>query len=182
MTLHVFFKGEDKDQIVDILRSCDLFPIISIRVLIDKSLLVINEHNMLTMHDLLEDMGKEIVRQESPTEPGERSRLWFHEDVYHVLTEQTGSTKVRGILINMPKKNDISMSAEAFSRMKNLRYLINLNASLTGNIDLPNELRLLNWYRYPLQSLPSNFHPKKLVALKMPSSNISRFGQGSMVT
>ncbi|ONI06691.1 hypothetical protein PRUPE_5G074700 [Prunus persica] len=175
-----FFKGEDKDQIVDILRSCDLFPIISIKVLIDKSLLVINEHNMLTMHDLLEDMGKEIVRQESPTEPGERSRLWFHEDVYHVLTEQTGSTKVRGILINMPKKNDISMSAEAFSRMKNLRYLINLNASLTGNIDLPNELRLLNWYRYPLQSLPSNFHPKKLVALKMPSSNISRLESGSM--
>ncbi|CAL9029496.1 unnamed protein product [Prunus brigantina] len=175
-----FFKGEDKDQIVDILRSCDLFPIISIRVLIDKSLLVINEHNTLTMHDLLEDMGKEIVRQESPAEPGERSRLWFHEDVYHVLTEQTGSTKVRGILINMPKKNDISMSAEAFSRMKNLRYLINLNASLTGNIDLPNELRLLNWYRYPLQSLPSNFHPKKLVALKMPSSNISRFERGSM--
>ncbi|XP_021810265.1 TMV resistance protein N-like [Prunus avium] len=174
-----FFKGEKKDDIVDILRSCDLFPVISIGVLIDKSLLVINEHNMLTMHDLLEDMGKEIVREESPNEPGERSRLWFHKDVCDVLTKQTGTSKVRGIMINMPEKNEICISAEAFSRMKNLRYLINLNASLIGNIDLPNELRLLNWYKYPLQSLPSNFQPEKLVALKMPSSNISRFGKGS---
>ncbi|BBH03169.1 Putative disease resistance TIR-NBS-LRR class protein [Prunus dulcis] len=84
-----FFKGEKKDDIVDILRSCDLFPVISIRVLIDKSLLAINEHNMLSMHDLLEDMGKEIVREESPNEPGERSRLWFHKDVCEVLTKQT---------------------------------------------------------------------------------------------
>lgn len=43
------------------------------------------------MHDLIEDMGKEIVRQESPTEAGERSRLWFHEDVLQVLTEETVS-------------------------------------------------------------------------------------------
>ncbi|BBH03168.1 Putative disease resistance TIR-NBS-LRR class protein [Prunus dulcis] len=90
-----------------------------------------------------------------------------------------GTSRVRGIMINMPEKNEICLSAEAFSRMKNLRYLINLNARLIGNIDLPNELRLLNWYKYPLQSLPSNFQPEKLVALKMPSSNISRFGKGS---
>ena len=36
-------------------------------------------------------MGKEIVRQESPNEPGKRSRLWFPEDVYSVLTENTVS-------------------------------------------------------------------------------------------
>lgn len=43
------------------------------------------------MHDLMEEMGKEIIRQESPGEPGKRSRLWFHEDVYDVLTENTVS-------------------------------------------------------------------------------------------
>ena len=30
-------------------------------------------------------MGKEIVRQESPKEPGKRSRLWLPEDIIQVL-------------------------------------------------------------------------------------------------
>ena len=37
------------------------------------------------MHDLLQELGKEIVRCESPEEPGRRSRLWLTEDVIHVL-------------------------------------------------------------------------------------------------
>ena len=41
----------------------------------------------MTLHDLIEDMGKEIVRRESPKEPGERSRLWSHEDINQVLQE-----------------------------------------------------------------------------------------------
>jgi hypothetical protein len=39
------------------------------------------------MHDLIEDMGREIVRQESPKELGKRSRLWFHKDIVEVLEE-----------------------------------------------------------------------------------------------
>ncbi|KAL6218145.1 hypothetical protein ACLB2K_011362 [Fragaria x ananassa] len=154
-----FFKGQDKDFTVDILRSLMRY----------------------LMHDLIEDMGKEIVRQESPTEAGERSRLWFHEDVLQVLTEETGTSKVRGIMIEMPKKEDIHVAPKALLKMRNLRYLINRNASLVGNVGyLPNSLRFLDWYKYPLESLPPEFNPKKLVALQMPSSSISRFGQSTM--
>ena len=39
------------------------------------------------MHDLLQQMGKDIVRRESPQLPGERSRLWHYEDVLDVLIE-----------------------------------------------------------------------------------------------
>jgi len=57
-----------------------------IGVLVKKSLLRICGWNYnVTIHDLIEDMGKEIVRQESPKEPGKRSRLWFHEDIFQVL-------------------------------------------------------------------------------------------------
>ena len=42
------------------------------------------EDDKVWMHDLLEDMGKEIVRQESP-KPGERSRLCLVEDVFNVF-------------------------------------------------------------------------------------------------
>ncbi|KAI4347380.1 hypothetical protein L6164_008196 [Bauhinia variegata] len=37
----------------------------------------------LWMHDLLQEMTKEIIRNESPREPGQRSRIWFHEDILH---------------------------------------------------------------------------------------------------
>jgi len=41
----------------------------------------------VTLHDLIEDMAKEVVRQESPKNPGERSRLWFYDDIVQVLKE-----------------------------------------------------------------------------------------------
>jgi hypothetical protein len=37
------------------------------------------------MHDLIQDMGREIVRKESVSNPGERSRLWSHNEVLDVL-------------------------------------------------------------------------------------------------
>ncbi|KAH9782279.1 ADP-ribosyl cyclase/cyclic ADP-ribose hydrolase [Citrus sinensis] len=42
----------------------------------------------IRMHDLLQELGREIVRQES-INPGNRSRLWHHEDIYEVLTYNT---------------------------------------------------------------------------------------------
>jgi hypothetical protein len=44
------------------------------------------------MHDLLRDMGREIVRETAPKELEKRSRLWFHEDVLDVLSDQTVRT------------------------------------------------------------------------------------------
>jgi hypothetical protein len=44
------------------------------------------------MHDLLRDMGREIIREESPMKPAQRRRLWFNEDVLDVLSEQTVRT------------------------------------------------------------------------------------------
>ncbi|MCH79902.1 disease resistance protein [Trifolium medium] len=46
-----------------------------IGVLVKISLVKISQWGYVTLHDLIEDMGKEIVRQESPKEPGKRSRL-----------------------------------------------------------------------------------------------------------
>jgi hypothetical protein len=43
------------------------------------------------LHDLIEDMGKEVVRQESIKEPGERSRLCCQDDIVRVLKENTVS-------------------------------------------------------------------------------------------
>lgn len=90
-----FFKGQEKDYVIKILDACDVNPDIGIQVLIEKSLIYI-ENNKIQMHELLQSMGRQIVHQESPNIPGRRSRLWFHEDVLHVLTENI----VRSILVS----------------------------------------------------------------------------------
>ena len=81
-----FFKGYDYDEVVDILGACDLYPNSGIQKLIDKCLLT-KERNTLWMHDLLQQMGREIVRQESQGNPGQCSRLWNYKEALDVLTE-----------------------------------------------------------------------------------------------
>ena len=81
-----FFKGYDHDEVVDILGACDLYPKSGIQKLIDKCLLT-KERNRLCMHDLLQQIGREIVRQESQGNPGQHSRLWNYDEALEVLTE-----------------------------------------------------------------------------------------------
>jgi len=87
-----FFKGEDKDHVEDILESFGYHPKIGIDNLINKSLITIS-CKRLWLHDLLEEMGREIVRRESFEEPSGRSRLWFWKDIHHVLKNNTVSGK-----------------------------------------------------------------------------------------
>lgn len=94
-----FFKGEDARYVTKILDSCGFFPNAGLEKLIDKCLISIDKYDRLIMHDLLQDMGREVVRQESPREPGRRSRLWFHEDVRYVLEENTVRFTIKCALI-----------------------------------------------------------------------------------
>ena len=54
-------------------------------MLIDESRIKIDKYGFVRMHNLVENMGREIVKQESPSEPGKRSRLWLYEDIVDVL-------------------------------------------------------------------------------------------------
>ncbi|KAG7944396.1 hypothetical protein I3843_15G099300 [Carya illinoinensis] len=168
-----FFKGEPLLNIMKIFDNCGFSPDDGIDRLKDKCLITI-EGGYVRMHDLLQDMGQEIVRLESPNEPGQRSRLFFHEDVRHVLEESMGTNKVGGMMIQMPKGEEvIRLNSEAFVQMKRLRVLINRNASFSSGPNyLSNELRVLDWFGYPLQSLPPNFHGNKLIIFKMCGSFI----------
>lgn len=61
------------------------FPSIGIKVHIDKSLITIINNRLIWMHDLVQAMGWEIIRQQSTKEPWKRSRLWIAQDIYRVL-------------------------------------------------------------------------------------------------
>ncbi|XP_059430323.1 disease resistance protein RPV1-like [Corylus avellana] len=94
-----FFVGMDKDYAIKIFDGCGFFPEIGINILIQRSLVTIIG-NGLWMHDLIRDMGREIVRERSSNDLGKRSRLWCHEDVLHVLNKQMVRSIINHSYIN----------------------------------------------------------------------------------
>jgi hypothetical protein len=96
-----FFIGKQEDDIKE-LDSDDYSSIDGIGVLIERSLITniyVHGRKIFAMHNLLRDMGREIVRLESPEDPGKRSRLWFHKDVCQVLKENTVRSYIKRLLI-----------------------------------------------------------------------------------
>ncbi|KAF5469464.1 hypothetical protein F2P56_013534 [Juglans regia] len=182
-----FFKGESLANVMKIFDGCGFFPVHGIKRLIDKCLIsTIERHyegrneSCVQMHDLLQDMGREIVRLESPKEPSKRSRLWFHEDIREVLEESTGPNKIEGIVVDLPEGDEeISLHPDAFRHMKRLRVFINCNAHFfCGPSYLSDKLRVLNWYKYPVDSLPHDFQGKKLIVFNMRDSLVKELGDG----
>ncbi|KAG7963285.1 hypothetical protein I3843_09G111100 [Carya illinoinensis] len=172
-----FFKGENKDDVTKFLEASNFHAIHGIQVLIERSLVNVGYSNELQMHDVIQLMGRNIVDQESPNEPGKRSRLWSHEDILRVLVENTGTyNAIQGIKLDLFGQKDILLNPRAFTRMKRLRLLIIRHARFSDSPkSLSNELILLDWDGYPSPSLPSNFHPQKLVTLNMRHSKIKQF-------
>ncbi|XP_059660257.1 disease resistance protein RUN1-like [Cornus florida] len=163
-----FFKGYDAKFAMDIFESCGFHPVIGINVLTERSLITISEYNTLWMHDLIQEMGREIVRQESE-DPGKRSRLWSYEDIDEV-TENTVTENIEAIMLT---NEGLDVSTDAFTKMRKLRILEINGVQLHGCLTyLSNELRYLDWNGYPEEYLPNNFHPKKLVRLHLRNSLI----------
>ena len=88
LNIACFFNHNDQNDVKKILDYLGLYAEIGLRDLIDKSLIKLHE-NQLWMHDLLQEMGRDIVCQECKDLPGERSRLWSFDDINNVLTENT---------------------------------------------------------------------------------------------
>ncbi|KAF5469702.1 hypothetical protein F2P56_013751 [Juglans regia] len=75
----------------------------------------------LQMHDLLRDMGREVVRQELAKNLGTRSRLFFPEDVRDVLEEDMGTGSVEAIVVDVPEGDGmIRLRSKPFKKMKRL--------------------------------------------------------------
>ncbi|QHO42435.1 Pentatricopeptide repeat-containing protein [Arachis hypogaea] len=74
-----------------------------LKVLVEKSLIKMDAYRGIILHALIQDMGREIVRQESPKKPGKRSRLWLLEDIVQVFEMNIGSDKIEMIHMDFPK-------------------------------------------------------------------------------
>ncbi|KAG7948092.1 hypothetical protein I3843_14G129400 [Carya illinoinensis] len=183
------------DQLIDFKK---IYSADVIEVLIDKSLVSTSKDDVyfkerLTMHDLLKEMGRQIVRHECPQEPGRRGRLFHHEDVFHVLKNDTGTDAIEGIGMDLMfggilgANHSEIINAEAFSKMRNLRLLYFCDFGYikwSGNPleYMPSDkLQFLRWSKYPSKSWPSSFQPKNLIVLEMPNSCFEQLWTESMV-
>ncbi|WCJ30641.1 Disease resistance protein (TIR-NBS-LRR class) family [Euphorbia peplus] len=170
-----FFIGYDKDYVMKILDGCYFFPIECLSTLIQRCLVKVGYNDKLVMHDLLRNMGREIIRRQNAIDPGERSRLWHHEDVIDVLSDEMGTNTVEGLVLNKPGLK-YTWSTKTFKKMKILRLLQLNNVRLTGSYEkISSKLRWLCWREFPLESIPSDLNLENLIALDMRYSNLKQF-------
>ncbi|KAL4637486.1 hypothetical protein ACB092_03G080600 [Castanea dentata] len=162
------FKGFYKKEVVDILQSSYSYdPFCDIEKLIDKGLVIV-DNGKLVMHDLIQQMGFEIVREESEVSK-KHKKLLSDEDALEVLTGDMGFHEIRGIILSLPQPRKMQLNLE---KMRSLKYMIIHNVICEDLKSFSNGLRLLDWKEFPLSSLPSTFEPTKLVVLNMQWSHI----------
>ncbi|KAF3447869.1 hypothetical protein FNV43_RR08575 [Rhamnella rubrinervis] len=179
-----FFKGLAKTNVIRILDGCEFNSEYGISNLLAKSLLSITEHDMIWMHDLLEETAKDIVRKKSRNELARQSRIWNKDDFYQILVNKEGTNEIEAIITHVDETKECSL--EALSSMKKLRIL---DISTYNRIDfggpevdfddcvgpeLSNNLRCLRWNKFPYSKFPSSFQPQKLVQLNLWNSNIKQ--------
>nr|XP_028949584.1 TMV resistance protein N-like isoform X2 [Malus domestica]XP_028949585.1 TMV resistance protein N-like isoform X2 [Malus domestica] len=185
--LHIacFFVGKDKDFTTTILDECDFCTEVGLQHLVDRCLVEINVLWKLMMHQLLQDMGRAIIREESPEDPGRRTRLW-HKDAFNVLRKLTGTRTIKGLVLNFPSTesspvlNEVGFETKAFTEMLNLELLLLDNVKLSGSYeDFPKNLIWLSWRGFSLKSIPANFCLENLVVLDLRKSSLQHVWKGT---
>ncbi|XP_027337257.1 disease resistance protein RML1A-like [Abrus precatorius] len=161
--------------------------VIGLERLKDKALITISKDNIVSMHDIVQEMGWEIVRQESSEDLGSCSRLWDPDDIYEVLKNDKGTRAIRSIKTHLSTIKKLTLSPHIFAKMSQLQFL-DLHSSEydqdcldllpQGFQYLSSDIRYLHWMHYPLKSLPDKFSAKNLVVLDMSYSQVEKLWDG----
>ncbi|KAL8241750.1 hypothetical protein R6Q59_012052 [Mikania micrantha] len=145
-----FFRGEKKEDAMDIFDVCDFYPKIGLKVLIQKALITISD-GRFDMHDLIQEMGHYIVRVEHPKNPERHTRVWQIEDAENIcaMDATTEFHKIEAIRL-FSDMHDIVTTRDnhhVVANMKNLRWV--------------------DWRGYHASSLPTNFPQRGLRCLTL---------------
>ncbi|KAL9281981.1 putative TIR domain, AAA+ ATPase domain, P-loop containing nucleoside triphosphate hydrolase [Arabidopsis thaliana] len=124
--LHIacFFNNEKVDYVTALLADSKLDVVNGFNILADRSLVRISTDGRIVMHHyLLQKLGRRIVHELSPNEPGKRQFLIEAEEIRDVLTKGTGTESVIGISYETSNIKEVSVRKGAFEGMRNLRFL-----------------------------------------------------------
>ncbi|XP_048430333.1 disease resistance protein RPV1-like isoform X2 [Pyrus x bretschneideri] len=102
--LHIasFFTGKTMDYTSTMVDSLEFYTRIGIENLVDRCLVKI-QWNRLVMHQLVRNMAMEIIREESPDDPGKRSRV-LQIDASNILRKLSGTENIKGLMLNLASK------------------------------------------------------------------------------
>ncbi|XP_058731485.1 disease resistance-like protein DSC1 isoform X2 [Vicia villosa] len=186
-----FFRGETEKLIVQILDCYGFSTRIGMDVLQDRCLISVLE-DKVWMHDRIQEMGHEIIRQQSVNNPEKRNRLHKPDDIYDVLKKNKGTDAIQGILLNLGEIKKVKLHSETFKNMPNLRMIrfydsyrfksylnVTFYTFLNGFSD---NLKILSWDGFPQRSLPQDFCPDNLVVLDMPYSDLEQLWKRDKMT
>ncbi|KAH0875768.1 hypothetical protein HID58_073130 [Brassica napus] len=128
-----------------------------------KSLISISTDGCINMHCLVEQTGREIVRQESGNRPSKQRFLWDPNEIYDVLNNNIGTDQNEGVTLHMcDMLRTLFMSDEVFSNMRFLNFFKFFQH--LGDIESKDA--------YPLEKLPYRFQHHNLVELNLRYSNL----------
>ncbi|KAI9119843.1 hypothetical protein K1719_009232 [Acacia pycnantha] len=182
-----FLKGKREEFVEELLESYEFYPTVGIQTLKDKALIVTTSRKV-EMHDLIQEMGYQIVREESVKEPGKRSRLWDPREIYDVLKNCEGEKEVEGLMFDISKIRPLELTAKTFNKMTRIRFLKFYSYSRYGyrnGMSIPiglesisTKIRYFHWQGYPGKSLPSNFCAELLLELNLEESMVETLWEG----
>uniref|UniRef100_A0A6N2LJP5 TIR domain-containing protein n=1 Tax=Salix viminalis TaxID=40686 RepID=A0A6N2LJP5_SALVM len=174
LDLACFFIGRNKEYVSHVLEArCGYNPEDDLGTLGERSLIKVNVSGKISMHNLLRDMGREIIHKESPDHPGKRSRIWKYEDAWNVLSKQMGTEVVEGLSLDVRASKNKLLSTRSFTKMRFLKLLQINGVHLSGPFKLlSEELIWICWLECPLKSFASDLMVYNLVVLEMQYSNI----------
>ncbi|CAN1189750.1 Disease resistance protein L6 [Linum perenne] len=162
-----FYIGSKKEIVSYMWEDCNFRPATNIKILIQRSMIKIDENKKIQMHDHLRDMGRDIVRNENVDFPWKRSRMWSEQDIMEMLGDKKGTNKVKGIKLNTSQvKGMYLIKSESFMNMSMIRYFEASYVQLNGDFNhlLPN----LRWLCLTsLESSLKNLCMKNLVILDL---------------
>ncbi|KAK4354861.1 hypothetical protein RND71_027055 [Anisodus tanguticus] len=169
--LYIALRGNMFNLYVELLLDNRGFRLI-IDYLIEKSLLSINIHNSIVMHNMIREMGANVIREEYAN-----SRIWLPEEVGDLFKGKLITEKVECLCI--PKgfnfEDDPVNYSNIFKRMQSLQVLIIDDETFSSDCAityLPSSLLFIEWQKYPSISLPESFEPSELIMLHLESSRL----------
>ncbi|KAL3746481.1 hypothetical protein ACJRO7_015444 [Eucalyptus globulus] len=166
-----YFIGEERTHLHYMWKALDFFPRSDVIVLTRMSLIKIVNDRLL-MHDLLRNLGREIVQLEDPKFPEKRSRLWCPKVALDVVQTRKGTENIIALkLIRLSKEH--YFTSDEFSRLPSLRFLELEGGNLVGDFkNLLSSLRWLSWHRCPSELQAVNLCLWNLTVLKLLDSDI----------
>ncbi|XP_018483273.2 probable disease resistance protein RPP1 [Raphanus sativus] len=181
--LHIacFFDGELVEMVESCLEESFLDVRQGLQVLSQKSL-ISTEHRTIKMPKLLIQLGREIVRQEYPSEPGKRQFLNDAKDIEAVLgDDNAGNSSVIGIYFDHNKKITSSTCERAFERFSNLQFLKIVGKGINPRSMnyMSGKFRVLKWSQFKMTCFSLSFNPEFLIELDMSYSGLTKLWKGN---